>query len=941
MRKVIKLLFINIVLYALACPVSMGQALQQDPNLVKGKLKNGFTYYIYRNTKDPGNSVLRLFVNAGSLQEDADQQGLAHFIEHMAFNGTEHYSKNDVITFLESKGVKFGADLNAHTSFDETVFKISINTKDVKNLERSIDIMGDWAFGVTFDSKEIDKERGVVIEEWRSKQGAENRLREQYLPVLFSRSRYAERMPIGKVDILKSFGRQRIVDFYQKWYRPDLMAIAIVTDIDPKIVEGYIKNEFTDYKAKSKAPRVYYELPAHTDTLFSIVTDKEARAIELSVYNKIPSFRGIKTEQEYKGELMRMFFNGLAKRRFSRISQMQNTFKEGSMSVGNMVLKNGVIAGGVSLFHDQVNDGIATYLAEVQRITRYGFTSDELNKFRDEYLAIVKRSAAAEDKTTAETYANELHDDFYDGNTMLARTERTRLIQKYAPQIDSLTLITYMRSLQKPGNTVVLLTAPEKYASVIPNKAALKVMFAKAASQIVEPWYDTLIVPKELLTKQQRPVAGKVIKEEHINEIGLTKWTLSNNTIVYLKPTTERKSYVTISGFRAGGIYALDPTQFVAAQFVKPVTGLSGAGQFSRRALTQFLAGSSASATLTLSNTREGVVASSEKKDIKTMFELMYLKWVYPNADEVAFDQSKRQTIETLENNKLSPNYAYTKAIGALLKGEDDYMSDLSAERINKELKFNDIIPVFKNRFGSAKDFQFIVIGDFKPDSIKQMIEQYIGGLPSAAYQNKYAYNGPVGNTKTEDILMYAGEAPKSTVNLFYQSNKVNYDYPEILIQNLLQEVLKVKLRLNLREENSGVYGVGVDISATNKPAPLIRSRITFTCAPESATFLIKQAQLEIDKVAADPNYFTAELDNIKTQVINAYKKQADKNLFWSAALRNHFYYGFKDYSYFNNYEGMVNAITPAMISQCAQKYIKEIPVIKAVLMPANFKTNN
>ncbi|SMC69692.1 M16 family metallopeptidase [Pedobacter nyackensis] len=939
MRKKMNLMALLLAGLGLLSSSTYAQQLRQDPNLVTGKLKNGFTYYIYKNNKTPGNSVLRLFLNAGSLQEEPNQLGLAHFIEHMAFNGTKHYSKNDVIEFLESKGVKFGADLNAHTSFDETVYKISINTKDEKNLEKSIDIMADWAFGVTFDSHEIDKERGVVIEEWRSKQGAANRLREQYLPVLFNKSRYAERLPIGKVHILKNFKRQTIVDFYEKWYRPDLMSIAIVTDIDPKKVESYIKNEFNQYKAKSKAPRLYYELPQHRDTLFSILTDKEANAIELSVFNKIKSFSGIKTEQDYKEQLARTFFNALAKSRFSRISQLQNDFKEGSFSVSNIVLKNGIVSGGASLYHDKVKEGIAQYLTETQRIFRYGFTNDELKKYRDEYIAAIKRSVAAEDKTAGETYMNEIHDVFYNGSTMLAKADRNRLALKYATQIDSLTLLNLLRSVNKPGNTVILLTAPEKDKVNLPSQSALKAMFAKAASAQVDPWTDQITMPTKLLA--QEPIAGKVIKEEMISAIGVTKWTLANGTIVYLKPTAERKNYISLSGFRKGGIYALDSAQYTTAQFVKPVTGLSGAGPFSRRALTQFLTGNSASATLVLSSTREGVVTSADWKDAKTMFQLMYLKWMYPNADPVTFEQVKRQTIEKLENNKLSPNYDYNKAIGELLKGDEDYASEVSAERLNQEAQLKDVIPVFKSRFGSAKDFQFVIVGGFNPDSIKPLIEQYIGGLPAGDYSKRFEYNGPVAGHAAKDILVYAGAAPKSTVNLFHQSNKVTYDYPGILVQTLLQEVLKVKLRLNLREENSGVYGVGVSVSSTNIPAPLIRARISFSCAPESAEFLIKQAQIEIKKVADDPTYFSSDLTNIKLQQIDGYKKQADKNLFWSSALRNQFYFGFKDYSYFNDFENMINKITPAMVAEYAKKYLIDTPGIKAVLLPENFKTLN
>lgn len=933
LKKITTLLILTVL-----CTVGFAQTLKQDPNLVKGKLANGFTYYIYKSDKDPGTSTLRLFVNAGSLQENEKQLGLAHFVEHMAFNGTKHYSKNDVITFLESKGVKFGADLNAHTSFDETVYKISINTEEEKNLEKSIDIMADWAFGVTFDAKEIDKERGVVIEEWRSKQGAENRLRDQYLPVLFNKSRYAERLPIGKVDILKSFKRQTIVDFYQKWYRPDLMAIAIVTDIDPKKVEQYIKAEFTQYKAKSKDPRVYYELPSHKDTLFSIITDKEAREIDLSFFHKIKSSGAIKSEQDYQQQQTRSFFNALAKNRFSRVSQLSDNFKDGSFSISNIVLKNGVVAGGVSLYRDQVKNGIENYLLELQRILRYGFTSEEISKYREEYMAAIKRGAK-EEKSQAETYLNEMHEEFYVGSVMMDKPQRTALALKYAAKIDSVSLLNFLKTKLTPNNMVVLLTAPEKDKALLPSQAQLKALMASALKQKVSPWNDEVEVPKQLLEKQ--PLAGKVTKEEQLAEIGVTKWSLSNGTTVYIKQTKEKKDYLTISGFREGGMYALDSSQYVTAQFVKPVTGLSGAGNFGRKALTQFLTGNSASAVLILSGNREGVVTNADWKDAKTMFQLMYLKWMYPNADRVTFDQAKRKALEGLENAKLSPNYAYNQAISELLKGDDDFASDVTAERINKEVKFENIIPVFKSRFGSAKDFQFVIIGDFNLDSIKPMVEQYIGGLPSGDYVKDFKYKGPTGGNKAKDILMYAGKAPKSTVNLFYQSNDVKYDYPDILVQTLLQEVLKVKMRLNLREENSGVYGVGVSVSSTSIPNPLIRSRVSFSCAPEAADFLVKQAQLELGKVANKPDYFAEDLKNIKIQQIDGYKKQSSKNLFWSTALRNQFYFGFKDFSYFTKYEEMVNSITPAQIAEYAKKYIINQPGIKAILMPENYKTLN
>jgi zinc protease len=916
------------------------QSLQQNPALIKGKLKNGFTYYIYPNNNPAQQSVLRLLVNAGSLQEEDDQQGLAHFVEHMAFNGTKHYSKNEVISFLESKGVKFGADLNAHTSFDETSYKIAINTEQPQNLDKAIDIMANWAFNITFDSLEIEKERGVIVEEWRSKQGAENRLRDQYLPVLFHESRYAARMPIGKLEILHHFRRQRIVDFYEKWYRPELMSIVVVTNIDPKQVERSIRKLFGKYTTKEQAPRQYYSLPAHRDTLVAIVTDKEATSTELSFFTKMPSLAQIATEPVFNQYLLRVFLNNLSKNRFGRVSQLDNDFKSGSLSVTNIVLKNAILGGGVSLYKNQLQEGMDSYLYELERIFRYGYTKEEIEKLKKEYLQQLQKSAET-DKTLSSTYADAIEADFYEGNTLITRQEKLRLVTQLLPGIDSLSLLQQLRSFRKEGNTVLLLTAPEQ--EQLPNEATLRSMLAGAAGKTVTAWHDAVEVPAQLLPTT--PVAGKIIQEKTIAEIGVTEWTLSNGVTVYVKPSKEQKKTIMLSGFREGGIYAVDSTKFIPALFTKSVLAASGAGNFSRRALSQYLAGNSASATMVLSNSREGVVGGADLKDAATMFQLLYLKWTAPRMDTAVFAKMKQQAIDNAENGKVVPTYAYNRTISRLLGGED-YVSDtLSATRIRSQLNRNEIIPVFESRFHSAKGFQFVIVGDFETDSLRQWVSKYIASLPSGELQQGYVYKGASGGTKAEDVLMYAGQSPRSTVNLFFQSNEVQYDYPAIVQQELLEEVLKVKLRMNLREENSGVYGVGVSVSSTNKPAPLLRARINFTCAPESAAFLADQAKKEVARIASDAAYFTVELERIKVQLLDQYKKQAGKNTFWSAGLRNHFYYGFTGWDYFNDYEKLLNNVSAAQVSALADKYLVRTPCIKAVLMPAGYektsKTNN
>lgn len=917
------------------------QKLQQDHRLVKGTLKNGFTYYIYPNDQKNKQSYIQLFLNAGSLQEKDSQQGLAHFVEHMAFNGSKNYPKNDIISFLESLGVKFGADLNAHTGYDETVYKITINTEDKDKLEKAIDIVADWAFELSFDQQEIDKERGVIIEEWRTRQSSSSRMSEHYLPLIFQNSRYAERKPIGKLDILRNFDRPTILDFYNSWYRPNLMAIAVVTNQDLKSVEKYIKQEFK--KAKNPKPfpvRENYSIPARQDTLYSIVTDKEATSIDFSYISTIEPMNKVKTEIDFFTNLQKSFTNALSKKRFERITQLDASFKSGSMTVGNLLINNGVTSGGATLYENNIEQGIKDYIYEKQRILNFGFTRTEIEEIKKEQLAALERSVKNDSKTNASAIIANMKNDFTTGSTLLSKEENYRLMKKYMPAIDSVLLLQYSRQFYKPGNTVVMLTAPESIKDKLPTQKQLAAWdFQAQQNSNIEVWSDDEKVPEKLLPHTVN--AGEIVKIDSIKEVGVQKWTLSNGLTVYVKKNSDRKNHIALTGYRKGGIMSLDSTKYVNAVFAKNVIGASGAGDFTRRALTKYLIGNTSSATFIFSGNREGVAASADIKDIETMFQLLYLKWTAPRADEYVFNNIKKKALENAKNANNSPTTLYNKRIAEKLRSEDEFSTDIDFERIEKELKYNEILSTYQSKFKSARDFTFILIGDFDAEQIKPYIAQYLASLPVGNYAGENKKNTVKTNANEADILMYQGESEKATVNIFYQNNNITYDYPEILQYEVLQEVLKVKLRKNLREENSGVYGVGVNVGATSIPSPLLRTRIVFTCAPERKDFLIEQVGYELDKIAKDPKYFEEELKNIKTQLLVDYQKQYSKGTFWSAQLRNHFYFGFKDWSYFTNYNNMLDNITAEQLSKLTREKLLKSHKIQAVLMPSNNENKN
>lgn len=922
----------------LLCSIShlSGQELRQDAKLVKGQLKNGFKYYIYPHNGNNKQTSLQLLINAGSLQEKDSQLGLAHFVEHMAFNGSENYPKNEVVTYLESLGLKFGADLNAHTSYDETVYKITIDTKDEENLYKALDIVYDWAFNLSFDSLEIEKERGIIIEEWRTKQGASSRMSDQTLPLIFYNSRYAERKPIGTLDILRHFQRPTIVDFYKTWYRPDLMGITIVTNQDVHKTEKIIKKLFgRAKKVKKGQERLSYKLAEHQDTLFNIYTDKEATSIDFSYITKLPALGPLKSEADLQVRILRSIANGLINKRLERINQLDDSYKSASMSFSDLLLNNGLSIGGAVLYEGYIEDGISKYLIEKERITRFGFTKDEINEYKKQFVAQLTRAQEQENSINPALLLGQLKDDFFTNTILMDKNERRELTLKMMQNIDSVELVQHIQLYFNPGNTVVLLSAPERLKDEVPNQQRLQQLFHQSTQVRMLPWKDEVIIPSKLLSKE--PLAGKVLSKENIATIDVDKWRLNNGVTIYLKKSNARKGYIQLTGFRKGGYLALDTADYVNGLFSRNILGASGAGNFSRQALTKYLNGNSASAAFMISSHREGLSASASMKDIQTMFELLYLKWTAPRVDDVVFNSVKKKNIDAAKTRQFNVLTEYSDAMNRAIGAENFEENNIDVSRIEKELLKEQIVPVFNKRFGSASGFNFVIIGDFDLDSIQYFVEKYIGGLPGDARSNTQrepSYDHVV----DKDILVYAGQADKATVNLFFQTTDYKYDYPNILLNELAENVLKVKLRKNLREEYSGVYGVGVSVNATSEPTTLLRTRISFTCEPARKDFLINQVYVELNKIAKDPSYFAEEIDNVKKQMLQSYEKQFDKDTFWSAELRNHIYFGFSNWDYFTSYKDMVNAITAKEISQFVDSKINKANNIKAVLMPEELK---
>ncbi len=927
--------YIFFSLFLLISPFVQGQILEADSNLLSGRLDNGLQYYIYPHGYPEDLVTLRLYIQAGSILEKENQLGLAHFVEHMAFNGTKNFEKNELITYLESKGVTFGSDLNAHTSFDETVYKLQIPAYDSTAIDTAMMILADWAHNITFDSLEIEKERGVVIEEWRSGQGPGSRMRQAYLPRMLNYSRYAERLPIGDTAIIKNFVKRDLVSFYEDWYQPQLMAVAVTGDISANYTMKKIKENFGDLKNKKDLPRLYYPIPPSVEDDLIIVTDAEAVNVDFSLYNITNTSNVIRTENDYLQFLTAQVYNRLNQNRFNDVEDTTTLFRSADLGFKGLFEHSSGLMGGVSLYGDKIEEGIRGYLTEVERIHRYGFTTSEIDIIRKNLLLQFKSSFENQSKSSSATYLNDIKSLYFKGYQMVSKKEEYRLAKKYLPLIDSTRLMDYLRQLPLNRYNTYMITGPDSLRADMPTKNEVLEWVSAIQSSDLHPPLNKTMESDRLLNSEI--MAGQITREVIDTTIDIEILTLDNGARVILKPTELDNNQVLLSGFRNGGLMALDSTKYLTSLFVKSIVAASGYGDFSRDGLSQYLAGSSASAIFVMAKNRNGIAGNAKSEELEQMLELMYLKWHYPRLDTSLIENILNKTIESVENSKKSPSYPFSIALNQRIAGHNYTTEPLSEQRIVDEFKAEDVTSLYHQSFGTADGFTFILVGNFDAKEVKPLIETYIGGIKGEKWEDPGLSVVIPAIEKTDSLIMYAGEADKSRVNIFFQNSEFDYSSEWSLKLEMLEEVLKVKLRENLREDNGGVYGVGVSASSAVSPSPLYRIRIAFGCSPENTPLLVDQVWKEIDAISNDADYFAVEVENIKTQMMERHRKRIEKNSYWTSVIRDHYYQKLDNWDLITQYSNLLDSITASDIRIMCQQLLVNQPYFKAVLYPETF----
>ncbi len=912
-----------------AQPFDYSKKIPVDSSIKFGKLANGMVYYIKKNKKPENRAELRLAVNAGSVLEDTDQLGLAHFTEHMAFNGTTHFAKNELVSYLQSVGVKFGADLNAYTSFDQTIYMLTIPTDSAAVLDKGFDVLSDWAHEQTFDSTEIEKERGVVIEEWRLGRGAEQRMQDKYIPVLFHDSRYAIRLPIGTKKSLETFHRNSIVRFYKDWYRPDLMAIIAVGDFDMAKIEKEIIDKFSNIpNPKNERPRIVYNVPDHKEILASVNSDKEAAEADVSIFylnNKEPDI----TYANYRDHAKELLYFTMLNQRLDELSQLPNPpFLGGYSTDGNIGARTKYAYVSMAAVTDTgIMTGLKTLLDENEKVKRFGFTQSEFNRAKKDILKMYEKYYNERDKTESSSYADEFIRNFLNGESIPGIAFEYNFMQKYLPGAKLEEINQLATKWITDSNRVVIVTAPQKESVKMPTDKEIIQLVENASKANVSAYKDK-ITDSELLS--QKPKPGKVIKENQIKDIAVTELTLSNGVKVILKSTDFKNDEIKFSAISPGGQFLYPDKDNFSANFAANIIDESGLAKFSIIDLQKILAGKSVNVTPYISSYTEGLNGNCVPKDMETMFQLIYLYFIQPRLDSAAFTSFINKVKGYLANIESDPQMFYSDTLKRILSQNHPRGGGIPKVSDIDKIDLQRVYQIYKDRFADASDFTFTIVGNFNTDSIKPLLEEYLGSLPSNNRKESWKDVGirpPKGEVFRN---IYKGTDPKSRVNMIF-TGETKYSPEEAYYLKSLADILEIRLIEVLREEKSGVYGVGAMAAMGRIPYQNYTIKIQFPCGPENVDSLVSETWQIIKEIQKN-GISDKNLNKIKETQERELEVSLKTNGYWMNFLENSSFYN-DNMSEILKKKEMIEKLTSKDIQNVANKYFNE-KYIKVVLYP-------
>jgi zinc protease len=920
---------------AAATTYRLEDPLPFDPAVRRGRLPNGMSYYIRRNERPEHRAALRLAVNAGSVLEQEDQRGLAHLLEHMAFNGSKHFAPGELVGFLESIGARFGADANAYTSFDETVYMLEVPTDRSGLVEKGLTVLADFAGGWTLSKSEIDKERGVVLEEWRLGQGANSRLQRLQFPILMHGSRYAERLPIGDPDVIKSSDPARLRAFAREWYRPDRMAVAVVGDVDPVKAEKWIQDKLGEVPAAEAGggARPDYDIPSHPETLVSVATDPEARVSGVSVIFKHPRLPEGRVG-DYRRSLVETLFHSMVNSRLAEMARRADApFLGASSSGGTIGRSTDTEVLGAVVADGSIATGLRALLTEAERVRVHGFAPAELDRAKRELRAQYERAWQERDKSESSSYAREYVSNFLTGEPSPGIDVELALVRQFLPTNTLDEVRDVIRRNIHEDSRVVLAVAPQKEGVAVPTEAEVRGVLTSTSQAAVTPWEDRT-AGRQLLEKP--PAGGTVVSRRKIDALGVTVLTLSNGVEVWLKPTDFKNDQVLFGADAFGGASLAAPEHVVEALLSPIAIGEMGVGGFTPVEIEKLLAGKLVQVSPEVQHYTHGISGGSTPADLETALQLVYLDFTAPNDRAEGFEVLRRRLETAIAHRASDPGSVYGDAVIATNTAGHYLYRPIKPEDV-PGLKREESLSFYRDRFANAADFTFVFVGSFDVEKVTPLVARYLGALPSAGKaSSRFEDRGVKFPETVKKTEVRKGREPRSTTTLtfFADAGGNETDRQQALTA---AGVVRNRLRGLLREEMSGTYGVSVNYSDIQPVRGYGTMTISFGSSPENAARLSAAVFDEIDRLqsaGAAPEDLSKEQE-IERRELEVAERQ---NGYWLGALRRMHVLG-RDPVLLRRRRQEIDAVTPQWLQTAFRRFFPARRYTQVTLMPEGTPT--
>lgn len=880
--------------------------IPQDPKVSKGVLDNGMTYYVRANENPKNRAELFLVVKAGSIDEDDDQQGLAHFCEHMSFNGTKNYPKHELISYFESIGMEFGPEINAYTSFDETVYMLKVPLDSSVYMEKGLQVLYDWACQNTDSDEEINNERGIIHEEYRGGRDANNRMLQKWLPVFLHNSKYANRLPIGKMEIVDNCPPEALRRFRKDWYRPDLQAVVVVGDFNQEEMVKTIKEKFSAIPAaKNPRPKKYFDIPDHKETLTSIVTDKEAQYPITYLLYKHPLEKS-KTLADYRETIKESLYNGMINNRLSeKIQQPEPPFLMGQTSYSELFGPKSVYLSIAVAHNGRIGEGLKAVVIENERVRKYGFTETELERQKTAVLNGVEKSYNERNKQKSINYAEEYKRNFLLTEEPFPGIENEfEYFKAFLPGIKVTEINELAAKWVTDENRVVVVAAPEIEGSKVPNEAEIFAVLDEVKNMKIEAYQDAV---SNIPLVEYEPSGSKVTGEKKLEKVDAVEWTLENGATVVYKTTDFKDDEILFNAWSLGGNSLYGVKDDVSADVATEILQLSGIAGFDKITLDKMLSDKVFSLSPGIGQLRETFSGNSSVKDVETLLQMLYLYFTEPRFDAKSYQSFMTRMAGMLENKAASPEAAFQDTMSVTMANYHERARPMTKELL-QEADFKRIQQISKERFKNAADFKFFFVGNIDADKLKPLVEKYIGGIPSVPEKEKWVDLGIEKPKGVVNKVVKRGQEDKSTQYIVFHGD-FDYTGKNQVQLDAVAKILSTRLLEVIREDKSSVYSIGAYPSSSKYPDAEYSVTVAYGTSPQKLDEL-KKTVFDIIAEYQKNGPTAEELAKAQEKMLRERETAVRENGFWMGILSDTYYLKNADFSEFGNYETLVKNLT-------------------------------